>query len=94
MLRSLLLAAISATILVSSSNSVLAASPQVVGPDAGNWTVGNCILAQFAMEFQIHFNNSDHNQTMVSQNFQHVAKYRFVKLCYKAGILSGQVDKV
>ena len=37
----------------------------VEGPDAGNWTVGNCILAQFAMEYTVHYNNSNVNQTIV-----------------------------
>ena len=46
--------------------SPILASEILAGPDAGNWTVGDCILAQFAMEFSIHFNKSDVNQTMVS----------------------------
>ena len=46
--------------------SASASGSGVNGPDAGNWTVGECIMAQFAMEFTVHYNNSDTNQTMVN----------------------------
>lgn len=36
----------------------LASPPQALAPDVGNWTVGDCILAQFAMEFTVPFPNS------------------------------------
>ena len=33
--------------------------------DTGNWTVGGCILAQFAMEVSLHPNKTDGNATWV-----------------------------
>ncbi|TRY75297.1 hypothetical protein TCAL_01332 [Tigriopus californicus] len=36
----------------------LASPPHSLAPDVGNWTVGDCILAQFAMEFTVPFPNS------------------------------------
>ena len=59
MLRGLLFAAFVAVSFASVSAS------GIDGPDAGNWTVGECILAQFAMEFTVHHNVSDADQTMV-----------------------------
>jgi hypothetical protein len=56
------------TVAFFAASLTTAASSEIKGPDAGNWTVGDCILAQFAMEFTVHFNNSDVNQTMVMTN--------------------------
>ena len=69
MIRHFVLVPALLAILLCQTSPILA-SEIVTGPDAGNWTVGDCILTQFAMEFSIHFNKSDVNQTMVSCNFK------------------------
>ena len=60
MIRHFVLVPALLAILLCQTSPILA-SEIVTGPDAGNWTVGDCILAQFAMEFSIHFNKSDVN---------------------------------
>jgi len=39
--------------------------PNLKAADAGNWTVGDCILAQFAIEVTVHYNTKDFNETMI-----------------------------
>jgi len=39
--------------------------------DIGNWTVGKCILAQFAMEITLHANTTHQNETTVIQVPRH-----------------------
>ena len=61
----------SAAKMVSSSLPALALfalcamAPSVSAADTGNWTVGNCILAQFAMEVTLHPNHTHPNVTQV-----------------------------
>jgi hypothetical protein len=57
-------------IMVLAAGASIAAATNIIekapalSADTGNWTVGNCILAQFAMEITLHPNKTDANSTL------------------------------
>merc|ERR1712117_943025 len=53
--------------------------------DIGNWTVGNCILAQFAMEITLHPNKPNPNATTVIEVPRHAQVDEIASNCNENG---------
>ena len=56
-------------------------SQDLTDADVGNWTVGDCILAQFGMEFTIRLDKEDLNDTLVIKVDPHAKVEKGQKHC-------------
>jgi len=82
---SLLLAAAAKAVV---TENVAFTSNQMLGDedaDIGNWTVGNCILAQFAMEITLHPNKTNPNATTVIEVPRHAQVDEIASNCNENG---------